>query len=116
MKTTTYKPDYTLGYKKQFRHCQATETRRDCEDWQTIRVFYSYTCPKLVFMDHNWYKFTFENSRKAGCITGSQTTSKQCNNYLRDHSSNITDYHKLPKINLEEFENQYFDTRLETYY
>lgn len=92
---------------KQFRKCQATIA--EFEWWFT--VFYSYTCPKIVkFPDGGTYRFTFENSRKAWAITGSQTTSKQCNARLGFNHRTLKEY------NLDAFERKYFDTRLETYY
>jgi len=107
---------YTLTNAKQFRHCQATDTTRTNEDGQKIFVFYSYTCPELVKIGWNWYKFDYENSRKAGAITSSPTTSKQCNNFLRSCGADECNLRKLPTINLATFEADYFDTRLEKYY
>lgn len=77
---------YKLGYKKQFYKCQATICRFDCDaSGDAIRVFYSYSTPKLVKVQGQWFRFTFEGSRKEGCIVDSTTTSKQCNKFLREH-------------------------------
>lgn len=91
---------------KQFRHCQAT-----IANFWDFTIFYSYTCPKIViFPDGGTYRFTFEDSRKAGAITSSMTTSKQCNKWLGYNHKDLKPY------NLKAFENKYFDTRLDTYY
>lgn len=96
--------------RKQFRHCQAT-----IYNFYTIRgtftIFYSYTTPKIVrFPDYKEYRFEYEGSRKAWSITWSHTTSKQCNQRLgRNHKD-------LEPINLKQFEENYFDTRVDLYY
>lgn len=61
-------------------------------------------------------QFTFENSRKAGEITSSRTTTKQCNQRLRQEMGYNLDYHSLKKINLKDFEEKFFDTRQDFYY
>lgn len=67
---------------QQFRKCHATIVDFDTPQG-TYKIFYSYTTPKIIiFPNGNAYKFTFENSRKEGTITSSQTTSKQCNKRL----------------------------------
>lgn len=96
--------------KQQFNHCHATVTDFFTDNG-LFSIFYSYTCPKIVlFPNGEIYKFTFKNSRKEWQITSSKTTSKQCNKRLWQ------DHHKLPSINLREFEKQYFDTRLDFYF
>ena len=97
----------------QFKHCHATKAYfYDPTNYQKgFVIFYSYTTPKIVHFP-DWYtaRFTFEGSRKEGSITESHTTSKQCNQRL-EHN-----HKELPTINLKEFEDKYFDTRLEIYY
>jgi hypothetical protein len=94
----------------QFRQCQATIATFTGEGGN-YTIFYSYTCPKIVvFPNGETKKFTFDGSRKAGSITSSITTSKQCNKRLGG------DHHKLEPVNLADFEANYFDTRLERYY
>jgi hypothetical protein len=76
MKTTT----------AQFKHCHATVATFADEGTPMARnfvIFYSYACPKLViFPDGAIFRFSFENSRKAGAITSSVSTSRQCNAWL----------------------------------
>lgn len=58
--------NYKLTLCEQFKHCHATQTRRVNEETgDTVRVFYSYTCPKIVKTREGFFKFTFEDSRKA---------------------------------------------------
>lgn len=104
MKTTT----------AQFKNCHATVTTFTVEGtpkgWNFV-IFYSYACPKLViFPDGATYRFSFENSRKAGEKTGSTSTSRQCNAWL------WYDHRTLNEYKLEAFERKFFDTRLEKYY
>lgn len=62
--------NYELFYKEQFKKCQATIAKFDVEGLSdTVTIFYSYSCPELVKVKGDWYKFTYENSRKAGCTT-----------------------------------------------
>ena len=68
---------YELFKSEQFRKMQATIAYFQDENGNVVTVFYSYSCPELVQIRGKWYKFTYENSRKAGCITSSRTTSKQ---------------------------------------
>lgn len=104
MKTTT----------TQFKHCHATVATFATEGTPKGRnfvIFYSYACPKLViFPDGAIYRFSFENSRKAGEKTGSVSTSRQCNAWL------WYDHRTLDEYSLEAFERKYFDTRLEKYF
>lgn len=96
---------------RQFKHCQATEATFNTASGK-FTIFYSYACPELViFPSGVAYRFTFENSRKAGAITWSRTTAKQCNQWRGG-----ADYKSLPTLNLADFERQNFDTRLEKYY
>lgn len=100
---------WELFKKTRFNQCQATETFREDEDGNTIILFYSYQCPELVKIAWNWYKFTYEDSRKAGAITGSRTTSKQITKYFW--------YWKdLPKMSLKDFEQNYFSTNIDGLY
>lgn len=99
-----------LFKKTRFNQCQATETMREDEDGNIIILFYSYTCPELVKVAWIWYKFTYENSRKDGEITSSRTTSKQLTNYY------WSDWRDLPKKNLKDFENEYFNTNIDGLY
>lgn len=61
--------NYELFYREQFKSCQATECKREDEDGNVVTIFYSYSCPELVKVKGDWYKFSFENSRKARCTT-----------------------------------------------
>lgn len=101
---------WELFKKSQFKHCQATETMREDELWNTAIIFYSYYTPELVKIAWKWYKFTYEDSRKAGAITGSRTTSKQLTNYY------WKERRELEKMNLKEFENNYFSTNIDWLY
>ena len=102
--------NYELFYREQFSKCQATECKREDEDGNVITIFYSYTCPELVKVRGDWYKFSYENSRKAGCITSSRTTSKQLTRFF------WPDWRDLPKMNLKDFENEYFYTAIDGLY
>lgn len=101
---------------RRFRQCQATVYRIETPKGEFL-IFYSYLCPKIVRMPNgDLLQFTFEGSRKAGEITSSRTTTKQCNQRLRNEMGHLLDYHSLKKINLKDFENEYFDTRQDFYY
>ena len=94
----------------QYKKCQAT-IATFTDEGKNFTIFYSYTCPKIVVFPDGWtYRFTFENSRKAGSITGSKTTSKQCNGRLWYNHRDLKPY------SLDAFERKFFDTRLERYY
>lgn len=108
--TITTMKNYEIYYQEQFRKCQATEVKRQDEDGNTIIIFYSYACPELVMVKGRWYKFTYENSRKAWSVTSSRTTSKQLTNYY------WSDWRDLPKMNLKEFEENYFYTGIDWLY
>lgn len=95
---------WTCYKREQFKNCHATITYWEDGFWNEITIFYSYTCPKLVKIRWNWYRFTFDWSRKAWSITSSRTTSKQMTNFYGKGWRNLVDY------NLKEFENDYFDT------
>lgn len=103
--------------KSQFNWCHATVVnfQAPCLWTENIggnfTIFYSYSCPKIVIFP-NWiaYQFTFENSRKAGEKTGSRTTTRQCNEWLGEN------YRNLPKQNLKDFEEMFWDTRLDNYF
>lgn len=105
----TMETTYTFYKAEQFKNCQATIAYFKNEIRDAV-VFYSYTCPQLVKINGAWYQFTFDGSRKAGEITTSRTTSKQKTNYF------WSSWRDLPKINLADFEREYFDTRLEKYF
>lgn len=96
--------------KEQFRNCQATIAYFEDEFWNEITIFYSYTCPELVKIRWNWYKFTYEDSRKAWSITSSRTTSKQLTNFYWKDWRNLVEY------NLWEFEKDYFYTGIDWLY
>lgn len=107
---------YKLWYQKQFHKCQSTICRFDCdESGDAIWIFYSYSTPKLVKVQGEFFRFTFDWSRKEGYIVDSQTTSKQCNRFLREHwiDKNRRD---LEYLELARFEELFFDTRLSEYY
>ena len=74
--------NYELFKQDQFKSCQATECKRQDEDGNVITIFYSYSCPELVKVKGDWFRFSFEGSRKAGCCTSSRTTSKQLTQYF----------------------------------
>jgi hypothetical protein len=62
--------NYALISREQFKSCQATEARFDVENLANdVIIFYSYQCPELVKIKGDWFKFSYENSRKAGCKT-----------------------------------------------
>lgn len=63
--TITTMKNFAIYYQEQFRKCQATEVKRQDENGNRITIFYSYACPELVMINGYWYKFTYENSRKA---------------------------------------------------
>ena len=96
--------------KEQFRKCQATIAYFEDEFWNEITIFYSYVCPELVKIRWNWYKFTYEDSRKAWSITSSRTTSKQLTNFYWKDWRNLVEY------NLWEFEKDYFYTGIDWLY
>lgn len=102
--------NYELFKQDQFKSCQATECRREDEDGNVITIFYSYACPELVKVKGDWYKFSFENSRKAGCTTWSRTTSKQLTRYF------WPEWRDLPVMNLKDFEDEYFFTGIDWLY
>lgn len=102
--------NFELFKKEQFRKCQATQAKRQDEDGNIIVIFYSYACPEAVKINWTWYKFTYENSRKAWSITSSITTSKQLTMYFWKGRNN------LPKMNLQDFENEYFYTEIDWLY
>ena len=102
--------NYELFYREQFKNCQATECKREDEDGNVVTIFYSYQCPELVKVKGDWFRFSFENSRKAGCKTWSRTTSKQLTRYF------WPEWRDLPKMNLQEFENEYFYTGIDWLY
>ena len=102
--------NFEIYYQEQFRKCQATEVKWQDEDWNRITIFYSYSCPELVYVKWAWYKFNYEWSRKAGCITWSRTTSKQLTNYY------WSEWRDLPEYNLQKFEDEYFYTGIDWLY
>lgn len=102
---------YALISREQFKHCQATIVRFDVENLaDDVIIFYSYSCPELVRVKGERFKFSYENSRKAGCRTSSCTTSKQLTQYF------WREWRDLPVMNLQEFENQYFYTGVDWLY
>ena len=102
--------NYELFKRDQFKNCQATECKREDENGNVVTIFYSYQCPELVKIKGDWHRFSFENSRKAGCWTSSRTTSKQLTRYF------WPEWRDLPVMNLQEFENEYFYTGIDWLY
>lgn len=107
--------NYELFKKEQFKKCQATVAWFESDELQgwcgeVITIFYSYSCPELVKIRGNWYKFIYEGSRKDWSITGSITTSKQLTAFY------WRDWRDLPKMNLKDFENEYFYTAINWLY
>lgn len=102
--------NYELFYKEQFKSCQATECKFEDEEGNVVTIFYSYSCPELVKVKGDWYKFSFENSRKAGCTTWSRTTSKQLTRFF------WPEWRDLPVMNLRDFEDEYFFTGIDWLY
>lgn len=107
--------NFELFKKEQFRKCQATvawfesdELKGGCGE--VITIFYSYACPELVKIKWNWYKFSYEWSRKAWSITWSRTTSKQLTAFYWSGWKN------LPEMNLQKFEDEYFYTGINWLY
>ena len=102
---------YALFYKEQFKKCQATIAKFDVEGLSdAVTIFYSYSCPELVKVKGDWYKFSFDGSRKAGCITWSHTTSKQLTRFF------WPEWRDLPVMNLKDFEDEYFYTGIDWLY
>ena len=101
---------------RRFKQCQATVYRIERPEG-VFTIFYSYRCPKILETPYgDLLKFTYEGSRKAGEITGSRTTTKQCNQRLKEEKNYNFDYRTLKPINLHIFENTFFDTRQDFYY
>lgn len=57
--------NYGIYYQEQFKKCQATEVKWQDEEGNNITIFYSYQCPELVKVKGDWYRFSFDGSRKA---------------------------------------------------
>lgn len=57
--------NFEIYYQEQFEKCQATEVKWQDKEGNNITIFYSYQCPELVKIKGAWYRFSFENSRKA---------------------------------------------------
>lgn len=101
---------------RQFKKCQATIYKIERPEG-VFTIFYSYRCPKILETPNgDLLKFTFEGSRKEGEKTGSRTTTKQCNQRLRQEKGFNWSYHDLKPLNLDIFEKTFFDTRQDFYY